>query len=479
MKNLTRFLGIIALATVIGFSMAACSSGGGGDDGRSGTQTVTYRGTADGVTYTLKITENTGRYVPQTGDSYELTNGTKNSTGTVDDVSGGDLTLKPSKGDAITVTVSGSGITDITGTGLRWDDDSEFIAPGTLIPPSGGQNTGSMNWTAVTDSIFRDDINPDTTSQSINAIAWGNGKFVAGGSRGTIAYSTDGIKWTADDELGNSINGIAWGNDKFVAVGSYGHGHANSTGTFIENGTMVYSADGITWTAVADSTFNETHRGPGEYDDRYNIYAIAWGNDKFVAGGANNNLAYSMDGITWTAVTNGGFEGFEEITTIAWGNGKFVAGGAQGTIAYSTDGVNWTAVLESTFKIPLEDEGAFITNPVNAIAWGNGKFVAGGIKYDGGKSIAYSTDGVNWTVANVEDYNYFSAIAWGGNRFVAAGGRSSWEGGAAYSTDGVNWTINLKTDEGSYIVNYAKCITWGNGKFVVGGYLGKIAYSSN
>lgn len=46
MKNLIKFLGVIALSAVIGFSMAACDSdsgdgGGGGGGGRGGTLTVT------------------------------------------------------------------------------------------------------------------------------------------------------------------------------------------------------------------------------------------------------------------------------------------------------------------------------------------------------------------------------------------------------------------------------------------------------
>jgi ABC-type glycerol-3-phosphate transport system substrate-binding protein len=83
MKNKMKFFGIIALVAVIGFS--ACSNGSTGGGGKSsggggGSTTtdssITYTGkSADGSSYSLKITENNGRaaYTPKKGDSYELT----------------------------------------------------------------------------------------------------------------------------------------------------------------------------------------------------------------------------------------------------------------------------------------------------------------------------------------------------------------------------------------------------------------------
>jgi len=92
----------------------------------------------------------------------------------------------------------------------------------------------------------------------------------------------------------------------------------------------------MTWTAVADSTF-----GTGS------IKAIAYGNNMFVAVGSDDigsdgKMATSTNGITWTAVTDSTFTynstlGTEEnIFAIAYGNGTFVAGGTSGKMAYST-----------------------------------------------------------------------------------------------------------------------------------------------
>jgi hypothetical protein len=78
-------------------------------------------------------------------------------------------------------------------------------------------------------------------------------------------------------------------------------------------------------------------------------------------------MAYSTDGANWTAVANSTF-GNTNINAIAYGNGKFVAGGDSGKMAWSADGVTWKAIANT----------AFDSRAIRAIAYGNGRFVAGG-----------------------------------------------------------------------------------------------------
>jgi hypothetical protein len=136
MKNMQRLFGIIALVAIIGFSFIACDNGDAGDDSGN-PQTVTYTGASGGTTYALKITENTARYAAQSGDTYELTVGSKKSTGTVSNVSGFDLTLKPSNASTtFTAAVSGSSLTALNGT-VTWIDNATENAPGVLTPNGG------------------------------------------------------------------------------------------------------------------------------------------------------------------------------------------------------------------------------------------------------------------------------------------------------------------------------------------------------
>ena len=64
------------------------------------------------------------------------------------------------------------------------------------------------------------------------------------------------------------------------------------------------------------------------------INSICYGNGKYIAGGYSGKMAYSTDGISWTAVADSTF-GSDTIWSICYGNGKYVASGKSGKMAYS------------------------------------------------------------------------------------------------------------------------------------------------
>jgi hypothetical protein len=429
MKNAFKLIGIIAIAAVIGFSMAAC----GGDDDDSDEKI--YTGLAGTVTYKLIITNT--RYV--------LTAGGKTSTGRVENFSDGVFILIPSVEGAtrFTAAVSGNSITGFTDS-VTWDKESTPTPlPGTLT--GGGGNPpvnpgGTMKWTKVANCPFDD---------GINAITFGNGKFLAGGDDGKMAYSSDGVTWTTveDSTFTGTIEAIAYGNGLFVAVGM-GSG-------------IAYSRDGVTWTAVKE-----------DIPYRPNIYAIAYGNGKFVAGSYYGRIMYSSDGVTWTGVENTQLDA-ENIKAIAYGNGKFVIAGSY-NMAYSSDAINWTAVENSPFSYATFGGTLGSGIAIYAIAYGNGMFVAGGGYYG---RMAYSYDGVTWTLVPNSTFGNKSgdgihAIVYGNNKFVA-GGQGSNNGNMAISTDGINWTAN----DVSSIFRYITAIGYNNGRYVAASW-GIMAYSS-
>ncbi len=376
MNKTFKLLGFIALAVVIGFSIASCGDDDE-DDGTSDPTSVTYNGTADGVVYKLEI-KAAGKavYSPKAGDTYTLTvtpaAGTaKTSTGTVT-AAGNPLTLKPiGVTGTFTVTVDTSGaITNMSGT-ITFTDNTSQQAPTALTPPTpSNPGGGSLTWTAVSDSTF------DDTSFPFD-IAYGNNKFVATGrtiSGSKMAYSADGITWT-EAETGNTFGGIganstfvktiAYGNNKFFAGGIIRDGNYGS-------GIIVYSADGTIWpNNVSRIIFG------ARLSDESDVNAIAYGDNKLVAGSNNGKMAYSSaDGMTWTAVSDSTFD-TSSIMAIAYGNNKFVAVGGGSKMAYSADGITWTAVANSTFDT---------SSTIMAIAYGNNRFVAVGA--DG--KMAYS-----------------------------------------------------------------------------------------
>jgi len=305
-------------------------------------------------------------------------------------------------------------------------------------------------FTAVSNSTF------DTNEYSfISAIAYGNGKFVAGDYFGKRAWSTDGVTWTAVDTdtlfyydgfLGN-ISAIAYGNGKFVAVGG--------------GSKIAYSTDGTTWTAVSGSPFV----------DPLPFFAIAYGSIGsnvvyFFAGSSYGQMAYSQDGVTWNkAFTINAFpiDINCQINAIAYGNGKFVAVG-RGKIAYFTDGTGWISVSGGIFTNSLFGPNYY--SNINAIAYGNGKFVACAAS----GRMATSTDGATWTAIDTGTiFEGYYSIAYGNNKFVVFGAG----GEMAVSTDGVIWTAVTDSKFGTDTI---RAIAYGNGKFVAVGNSGKMAY---
>jgi len=312
----------------------------------------------------------------------------------------------------------------------------------------GSGNTGS--WTAIPAGTGSG-TTTFGTSDYIYSIAYGNGKWVAGGSNGKMAYSDNGTTWTAipaGTGAGTStfdtgrITSVAYGNNRFIAVGF--------------SGKMAYSDNATAWTAVSTTA-------PGSY-----IYCIAYGNGRWIAGGSGN-MAYSdNNGTTWTEIPSGTgagtttFSFIQNIRSIAYGNGRWVAVADGGRMAYSDNGTVWTAVTDSTFGTS--------NNAINSVAYGGGKFVAVGTS---GK-IASSDDGETWTAipagtgtGTTTFTSNIYCVAHGNGKFVAG----SWSV-MAYSANTTAWTAVPSTTFTSDING----IAYGGGKFVAVGDNGKMAY---
>jgi uncharacterized protein YceK len=319
-------------------------------------------------------------------------------------------------------------------------DPSANTAPQAGSPPQTGTpsqlvqtttpSTGPMTWKAAS-GLF-----------SANAIAYGNGRWIAVGDGSNIAYSDNGVNWTAVERRNNPVSGsyqgIAYGNGRWIAFGNTG---------------LIYSDDnGVNWTKPdTGSLFSGSV-----------TCSVAWGNGRWVAASSGNKMAYSDNGAYWTAVDASGIFGTNAINSIAWGNGRWVACGLNGKMAYSDSGVNWTAVNVS---------GIFGDRPIRSIAYGNGRWIAGGSFVS--SDMAYSDNGVNWTKVDLPFSSEISiglrAVAYGNGRWIAAATSK-----LAYSSNGVNWTpVTTSTFGDKYIYGLA----YGNGRWVAAG--AGMAYSDN
>jgi hypothetical protein len=438
-------------------------------NGIGGTVTITG-GTvsATGSNYALEnrgTLSMSGGAIQATGNGVALYN-TGAGTATIE--TGSTVSVTGANGSAVylengTVTITGG---TVSATGSNSNAVANIEDNGGIVtiydPPATitGTTAGPIKWippkwTVVSDNTFN--------STHITSIAYVNNRFFIGGWQSRMAYSTDGETWTHVANttfINGQINGIAYGSGRYVAAGA-----ANIDAT---TGNRTYSTDGTNWTAVSDGIFFQG----GTMGRGYDVMAITYGNGKFVAGGIQSKCAYSTDGITWVDVSEATYDIFNAaaILGLAYGNGKFVAvgpvglgGGTSGKIAYSTDGVTWTAASNSTFT----------SATINSVVYGDDKFVAVGAS---GK-IAHSTDGITWTAVSNSGFGTtdINSIAYGDGRYVAVGDTSK----IAYSTDGINWTAIPSANSGfgaNNQENHIYGVAYGNGRFIAVGYDGKMSY---
>ena len=216
-------------------------------------------------------------------------------------------------------------------------------------------------------------------------------RFVTVGASGNAYYSTDGETWVAMSGLDTSITyyGVTYGNGRFICVGASGNAY--------------YSTDGETWTAMSG------------VDNPITYYGVTYDGEKFIAVG-NRYSQYSTDGINWAdgVAFNGTARG------VAYGNGKFLGGGASGKYCRSTDGISWS----------VSSKGS---NDYYGTTYGNGKFVTVG---ESGTSYttAENSNLLSIAMSGLASVTYYG-VTYGNGRFICVGA----SGNAYYSTDGETW----------------------------------------
>jgi hypothetical protein len=223
---------------------------------------------------------------------------------------------------------------------------SEDLATWTAVPLSTGQSFpeftsvafGNNYFVAVGGTVMKKrsatatgttwedgpgNTDPFTGQNTINCVIFAEGKFVAVGTNGKVAYiSTNDNSWTpVNSGLNVNIKSIAYGNGTYVVVGN--------------NGKIAYSTNLQSgFTSVTNSTFNSTQ-----------INSVAYGDGLFVAVGNDGKIARSINGETWVLITTNAFNkasggGKENINAITYGGDecrRFVAVGDNCTMAYSCD----------------------------------------------------------------------------------------------------------------------------------------------
>jgi hypothetical protein len=342
---------------------------------------------------------------------------------------------------------------------------------------------------------------PFTVADSITGFAWGRGAegevYVAVSASGVIGYSRDGDIWEGAgpapkvnptdpepyDPFDSSdpihFNAVAYGGGVFIAVGN--------------EGKIAYSSNGIRWTAGPSGGIT----GFGTT----NIYGIAYGTPGsggavFVAVGGNANIACSGDGgLTWAGGSVSSFSGVR-LNDICFGGGAFYVVGNSGHRGRSDNPASagsWQHYKSdprntSTYPNEKDDPGCpFFGNNLTRIAYGMyGSNPGLALTFDewGGRRIAVAAhdkfSSKDWDADINSEYfgnNSIRGIAYGGGNFVAAGTGSIigfWPS-ADNSNDYNRYWRALPFYEFRYWEITALAAL--NGRFYAGNIGGKIGYS--
>ncbi len=328
--------------------------------------------------------------------------------------------------------------------GITYASDVNGHALWVAVGNSGTVTTSAdqVNWTSQ-------QLGPDADVFNAVAYAAGPGLFVAVGTK--IWTSPDGYAWTYRPSTAGPYGGIAYGNGRFVAGGGQIRHYSDSPVPCTEGGTgcgLATSEDGVTWTDRSNTSGLTSEPTVG----------LVFADGKFVQVGWHEPPYYSTDGLTWTAGVSG-VSLYNHAADMAYGNGLFVVVGDYldlgygGTVLLSGDGVTWTRTSGPAFE---------------CVCYGNGTFLAAA--NNNGTPVVYatytSTDGQTWTSQSNGAY---------GNRMVASPGSftlASGSMGIATSPDGVVWTSQT-----AGLSIEAAAVAYGNSLFATVGSGGNIYVS--
>jgi hypothetical protein len=334
--------------------------------------------------------------------SIVATQGATTTNGTLT-VSGATYTLVYTLGTASTTSFIyyskdyGASWSSLTAAGSRsWSSIALSENGGTISATTNDSAGAIFTYTMPDDQYYRPPAIANvagiggTTASTVRAITYGNsgtgaatdGYWVAGAdaSANTLAYSSNGMDWTAvvgsKTALFNSVNGVAYGADLsgtplWVAVGTPFVGSVPGSTAY----SIAYSYNMTTWTGVRNLA---NFTGQGNH--------VAYGQDEYGTG-------------MWVAVGQG-----SGVLAANLGDSSLYNGSGGGTpsttIFYSYDGANWAA---ATGAGVFSTSGTDVTWGVDAS--GVATWVATGVGYTDmstgivtpGGQVAHSINGRVWT----------------------------------------------------------------------------------
>jgi hypothetical protein len=318
--------------------------------------------------------------------------------------------LKLSKCCIVTISAAASFLSCAIGDGDALSqlsvDDPLFLATGT-----GGSCYASMDgilWRYV-----------GTTSSDNFSSTYNNGTYLIGGRTGTDIYAAESI------DLAH-WQGATTGTEGAVVRIVYQHSMVLMA--VADNNPGIYRYQGGTITQVL-------------LNGALDMYCITFGDGLFIAGGAGGTLFTSIDGSTWSQVSE--IPGNYAVHDAIYAQGLFVltgrvtSGFGQSLIIISSKGTHgYSANLYS----------GTVTNQIGDITYGNGRFVAA----SGSNEIWCSDDGYRWSYLQVPQLagGFINDITYGNGLYVLV----TTAGHIYCSKDGIAWMQTFSSGTPLYTV---------------------------
>lgn len=337
-----------------------------------------------------------------------------------------------------------------TNNGTSWtpipNQDKTLSLSGVECNPSNGRfvavcSNKNVALVSPDGSNWGDAPMPTGSAWYFNRVRFLQNSFLAVGGKGTFRSSyNNGYSWssTTTNFRNMQLNGSVYGNGRFVAVGSAPLD--NGTTGLGNTNLAIVSTDGINF------SIGQTIKLVG---GAKSIHDVTFGNNLFVAVGADALIQTSQDGKNWNYSQ---VEFGTDLNGVTFGGGKFVAVGNHGVILYSYDGKIWK---KSANKVLYT---------FNSVAYANGMFVLVG----NSGVIGTSTDGNVWSYRYSGTSNHLKGAAFGHLKWVLVGQNNT----ILTSSNGDKWTtltpdIEIgKSDYTDVIYDRHFLITGTNGKIV-------------
>ena len=274
-------------------------------------------------------------------------------------------------------------------------------------------------------------VRNSTVEAGFEGVTYGAGVFVAVGEQGTIVSSPDGVTWTKEtNPAALTLEDILHANGVFVAVG--------------RGPTLMTSPDGHAWTKHT-------------YDQGSGPLNLIHDGSRFVLLKAGASLSISTNGVNWTQA--GGVGALYDAGGIAFGNGTYVE------VGYKRTGQPPDVYSALSLSGPWTKRDGKSTANMFGVGFAKGLFIAGG--QDG--TLITSPDGSDWTARDSKTSGFIWSVTAGGPYAVAA---SQW-GRMLVSENGIDW-LRMETE----VTGHLKDVVFGQGTFVAVGWDGAIVQSN-